>query len=247
MLFQKDEQLAEEMLKMEFFKKGFEQKLIEKDFEKKLELLQKEREKDIELLKKDKDKDIELLKKDKDMLKKDKDNDIELLKKDKDKDIELLKKDKDNELAIEKIISQKEIEIKNIQLEQKEKELLGAKGLLTARGIFEFYIHQCFDELQKLGLANEREKFKVSHTINKLNKPEIQAKMLPNGKCRKLLKAADDCNVEIHSVYATLSNDIHGSPWNGPGVRVNSENLPQKEACLLDFVASDLSLKMLPK
>ncbi len=42
MLFQKDEQLAEEMLKMEFFKKGFEQKLLEKDFEKKLELLQKE-------------------------------------------------------------------------------------------------------------------------------------------------------------------------------------------------------------
>jgi hypothetical protein len=229
MLFRKDEQLAEEMLKMEFFKKGFEQKLIEKDFEKKLELLQKEREKDIELLKKDKDKDIELL------------------KKDKDKDIELLKKDKDNELAIEKIISQKEIEKKNIQLEQKEKELLGAKGLLTARGIFEFYIHQCFDELQKLGLTTEREKFKVSHTINKLNKPEIQAKILPNGKCRRLLKAANDCNVEIHSVYETLSYDIHGSPWNGPGVRVNNENLPQEEACLLDFVASDLSLKMLPK
>ena len=129
---------------------------------------------------------------------------------------------------------------------KKDKELLGAKGLLTARGIFEFYIHQCFDELQKLGLTTEREKLKVSHTINKLDNLKIQAKLLPDGKCRRLLKAADDCNVKILSVYETLCKDIHGSPWSGPGVRVNNENLAPEVACLLDFVASDLSLTMLP-
>ena len=154
------------------------------------------------------------------------------------------KKDIETKLGMEK----KDIEIKlvasEVELKYISKELLSVKGLLTSRGIFEFYITLCFGELQKLGICGEKEKLNYTQTINKMYIMENRKKLPDDGPCVKLLNAADKCKVHLLSVYTTLCNEIHGGPWSGPGVQVLANKMSIEDKCIIEFIAEDMKLRV---
>jgi hypothetical protein len=147
-----------------------------------------------------------------------------------------------DELAVKNTEKKLELEKKDIELLYKDKELLSSKGKLTARGIFEFYMYLCFGELQTGGICKQSEKFNVSNMLVKMGLKENQEKLPPGGYCASLLSAADQCNVELSSVYMVLCNDIHGSPWSGPGVLVYASELNVGQKCLVEFIADKMKL-----
>ena len=157
---------------------------------------------------------------------------------------ELEKKAIETKLGMEK----KDIEIKlvasEVELKYISKELLSVKGLLTSRGIFEFYITLCFGELQKLGICGEKEKLNYTQTINKMYIMENRKKLPDDGPCVKLLNAADKCKVHLLSVYTTLCNEIHGGPWSGPGVQVLANKMSIEDKCIIEFIAEDMKLRV---
>ena len=167
------------------------------------------------------------------------------LEKDTEKKLELEKKD--NELKFKDTEKKLELEKKDTELMYKDKELLSAKGLLTARGIFEFYMYLCFGELQKVGICRWTEKFNVSNMIVKMYLKENQHKMPPGGYCANLLSAADQCNVNLSDVYMALSSEVHGSPWSGPGVLVYASKLTTGVKCLVVFIADSMNLRTIEK
>jgi len=146
-----------------------------------------------------------------------------------------------------KELEKKEIETKlvanEIELKYVNKELLSVKGLLTSRGIFEFYITLCLGELQKLGICGEKEKLNYTQTILKMYKEENRQKLSDDGPCAKLLNAADQCKVYLLDVYITLCNEIHGGPWSGPGVQVLANSMSMEEKCIVEFIAKDMKLR----
>jgi hypothetical protein len=145
-----------------------------------------------------------------------------------------------------KELEKKEIETKlvanEIELKYINKELLSVKGLLTSRGIFEFYITLCFGELQKLGICGEKERLNFTQTITKMYIVENRQKLPDDSPCAKLLNAADQCKVHLLDVYITLCNEVHGSPWSGPGVQVLANSMSKGDKCIVEFIAEDMKL-----
>ena len=56
------------------------------------------------------------------------------------------------------------------------------------------------------------------------------------------------CNFDINtlpSLYMTLSHDIHGAPWSGPGVRARlSLFKTEAERCLMINIIKDLDFEI---
>jgi len=136
------------------------------------------------------------------------------------------------------------LQIKENEIKNKDKELLGIKGLLTSRGIFEFFINLCFGELQELGLCGKYEKCNITNTLNKMNKMENRELYPSGGYSARILYAAEHCNANLTDVYKTLCNEIHGSRWSGPGVQVYASMLTEREKCIVNFIANDMNLIM---
>ena len=112
---------------------------------------------------------------------------------------------------------------------------------MTARGIFEFYLYQCMGELQLVDKIKPTERFNAKSVLNTIIAMTASNK-LPNSaeKCRKLLNAADKCDCkDIYEMYALLSNEIHGRPWNGEGVKVYAANMDKAYLCLINFIADE--------
>ena len=159
------------------------------------------------------------------------------------KEIELEKKEIEKKLELEKKDFESKLVAKEIELKYINKELLSVKGLLTSRGIFEFYITLCFGELQKLGICGEKEKLNFTQTINKMYIVENRQKLPDDGPCAKLLNAADQCKVHLLDVYMTLCHGVHGSPWSGPGVQVLANCMSKGDKCIVEFIAEAMKLR----
>jgi len=135
-----------------------------------------------------------------------------------------------------------ELRKKDVEIMYKDKELLSSKGLLTARGIFEFYMYLCFGELQRVGICKQFENFNESNLIVKMSLKENQYKLPPDGYCASILSAADQCSVQLSNIYMALCSDIHVSSWSGPGVLVYASKLTTGEKGLVEFIADKMNL-----
>ena len=131
---------------------------------------------------------------------------------------------------------------KDIRLKEKENQILGLKGLLTSRGVFENYLDFCLSELKGAKLASSSQKFNATYVIDIMAK--LKHNLPKDGVCIKLLNAAAACNADLRSFYSTLSLEIHGAPWNGPSLKVYSNEMKQSEQCIVYFIAESMMLKI---
>jgi hypothetical protein len=46
----------------------------------------------------------------------------------------------------------------------------------------------------------------------------------------------------LYGLYGTLSDKIHGQPWDGPGVLVLSGSLPDANICFIKSLADSINL-----
>jgi hypothetical protein len=59
------------------------------------------------------------------------------------------------------------------------------------------------------------------------------------------LKAATDCNCDLRTLYNTLNDDdIHGTPWSGPDIRVYMSHLGKEDGCFIIYLIEDYGEKL---
>ena len=129
-------------------------------------------------------------------------------------------------------------------LSLKDKEVLMAKGLMTARGIFERHVGNCFHELRQLDALQLNERFNVSNLILKLDSPSFlipkQAKIT-----KSFISAVKRCNSILRDVYDDLSKEQHGHPWTGDSVQVYKKTLKPGHECVIDYIAKEMNLDVI--
>lgn len=133
-----------------------------------------------------------------------------------------------------------------LRLMHMETELLRAKGLLTARGMFEHFMQACFKELVVAEIFTEKAKFNVSEVILRLknNKKSIKEKEHMKS-CNDFFSYQEECGLEdVALLHEELCREIHGYPWSGEGVRMHADLLKKKGfSCYLTKILSRHDLK----
>lgn len=146
------------------------------------------------------------------------------------KDEQLLRK----ELALK----EEQLLRRDAQLINVEKELLQAKGLLTARGLLE-------TALQKV-----QKEFNITSSTGAANKIDAKARetTLPEEpNFRKMVKIAKECQpISFKELWNSLSNKIHTFDWDGPGVKVYMKGMTSNELCVIGKLAQELQLSLMP-
>lgn len=149
------------------------------------------------------------------------------------------------------LLKDKDLVILNIQKDQSDsevvnlrKQLLQEKGIMSSRGIAEFYFEQCFQELGRLGLVKIDKKWTMNDKIGIIM--SYKEKCPENAfSTRKLHDQLEKCNCEeLIGLYSELSHEIHGRPWSGESVKVMAEYLSRKYYCMIEFFASELKLSV---
>ena len=180
----------------------------------------------LEKVEEEKEKEIDVLKVEKEKVEKEKE--IDVLKVEKEKDV--LKVEKEKDVFQERLI-------------KLEEDLLRAKGLMTARGVFERVVQLAFNE-QK--------------TVGKVKGKCIIANILPTisdnpqaGRFSKLLvSSAKRCDSTqsvkdaLQSVWTQLSQQVHDFPWSGD-VKIGSD-LPEVTRCIAEELCKGMQLEVLP-
>ena len=168
----------------------------------------------------------------------------------KDFEKSLMQKDLEKQLAqkdLEKDLVQKDLVQKDFekQLVQKDvdnmrKELLQAKGLLTARGVYERVAQQAWDEQKDAG--------NVKGGCNVANSLAAAAKYPQAGRWSKLLydvaqkcDAQTDVEMVLRQVWRDLSQQVHGFPWSGPEVKIDT-SLSETGTCIVQMLCRDMGL-----
>jgi predicted DNA binding CopG/RHH family protein len=129
---------------------------------------------------------------------------------------------KQREFDILTTAQQKEFEVENLKMQvlQAEKDIMAMKQTLTARGLLEYLLKAAKLEM---GLKGN---FNAADTSNALQNIQ-QGKVLAwRSKC--LLDCANTSGIDIYTVYSELSQEIHGTPWSGPSLRVKKEVMHAK-------------------
>ena len=166
----------------------------------------------------------------------------------KDETIAKLVASKDETIAnIEKLVASKDVIIAKTS-----KEVLQAKGLMNVRSIYELFLRHCFDELMKLGFFKSGTKFNASDFVFKIwnsstptyTYTAASGSTIPAAahKTIAFLEKARNCKLDLPSLYKTLSNEIHGSPWCGDSVTVYKSAMTTEEGCIVDYVVGEMSL-----
>ena len=166
--------------------------------------------------------------------------------KEKEKEIDVLK------VEVEKEKVEKEKDVLKVEKEKAvfqerliklEEDLLQAKGLMTARGVFERVVQLAFNE-QK--------------TVGKVKGKCIIANILPTisdnpqaGRFSKLLvSSAKRCDSTqsvkdaLQSVWTQLSQQVHDFLWSGD-VKIGSD-LPEVTRCIAEELCKGMRLEVLP-
>ena len=136
-------------------------------------------------------------------------------------------------------------------LEFKEIELLRTKGLLTSRGIFEFFLIRAGFELKaeqaKKGLDVTSACSRIDEIIDKnistseeymgyYTKKVYQVAL----KCRSLDNYPGK-NV-LTKLFSKLSNSIHGYSWNGQSVLIYTRDLEPNDRCILASMCEEIGI-----
>ena len=134
------------------------------------------------------------------------------------------------------------ISVMRARIQEKENQVLGLKGLLTSRGVFENYMEFCLTELKSLSLVSSTQKFNVGLIIETMTKEQNSQKLPKDGHCRKIVEEARNCQADLKKVYSTLSREVHGSPWSGPGLKIRLDEMEEKDKCIVLFIANSMLL-----
>ena len=73
---------------------------------------------------------------------------------------------------------------------------------------------------------------------------QIKTTLPPEGPSYRLLQATEKCKGDLSILFSSLSKDIHGAPWSGPGVKVYTSLLREEDGCLLRYIAADYGLEL---
>ena len=157
---------------------------------------------------------------------------------------------KQSEVAMKQ--SEVAIEAKDVAIEAKDdlirnlqQQLLMSRGLLTARGIYEQQLLKCLVEMKRLKLCSSNMNFNATGVIMKI--VELQANLPKGGPSARLAKKAAECKCDLTTLFSTLSKEIHGAPWSGPGIKVHMTQLKKEDQCLIQYLADDLGLELVEK
>ena len=125
------------------------------------------------------------------------------------------------------------IQLLRDMLLSKQTEILGIQGLMTCRGIFEFYLNCCHGELQAANMATKKDNFKVSNVIKLITKADFQ---IPKDSIwiRNFLFWLKECGcTDLLALCAKLCSGIHGAAWYG--------KLLQVERCIMEKIKNQLA------
>ena len=147
---------------------------------------------------------------------------------------------KQSEVAIE--AKDVAIEAKDDLIRNLQQQLLMSRGLLTARGIYEQQLLKCLVEMKRLKLYSSNMNFNATGVIMKI--VELQANLPKGGPSARLAKKAAECKCDLTTLFSTLSKEIHGAPWSGPGIKVHLTQLRKEDQCLIQYLADDLGLEL---
>ena len=150
--------------------------------------------------------------------------------------LKLAESEKKLALAEERLKSQKEIHELHAQIANVE--ILHAKGLLTARGVFERAAHLAFFEMNLKGAVNTIQALREVGNASKLgvwtqHLRDAAAYCAPKEQTSDLLI----------SVWQELSLDVHGFSWKGPDVQF-SASLSEQAKCVVEELCKKMGLKI---
>jgi hypothetical protein len=193
----------------------------------------------------------------------------ELKIKDFKKDLEIQKLNSMKEMEIQKLNSMKEMEIQYLKEELKIQKLnsthqlemtiaahdsIISQSACTSRGIFEYYLKGVFSEFKLKGAYNSRAacdelvkcKFYLFIFLSKLKLLFVDIKSGESTQgmyfTRLLKDSVISCNFDptkLYDFYGTLSDKVHGQPWDGPDVRIVA-GLSTEQQCLIKKLAESL-------
>ena len=128
---------------------------------------------------------------------------------------------------------------------------MSAKGMFSARGVFERVLEIIIIEQSWRGRLRSTEVCRSLGNTTLTSPSGMPLSGTPEGTLTKALVSAikkcanvsradeiSDCAVKL---FATLSKDIHGSPWDTQAIRL-SDDLNQAEKCILKDVLVAMNL-----
>lgn len=150
-------------------------------------------------------------------------------------------------------MSEAEKENLRLQLQYTNNELLRTNGLLTSRGIVEYFVRLVAGEYHR-NTGNYKKEPAVSEVLRVLGKGlslsgESRNKFisdLPGSNAVALFTFLTDCHFtsseDAEKIYQTLSQNIHGYSWYGASVRVYCKDMSPSLLCLIEKVAVFMKL-----
>ena len=149
---------------------------------------------------------------------------------------ERLESEKKLALAEERLESEKEIHELHAQIANVE--ILHAKGLLTARGVFERAAHLAFFEMNLKGAVNTTQALREVGNASKLG---VWTQHLRDAAAHCAPK--EQTSDLLISVWQELSLDVHGFSWKGPDVQF-SASLSEQAKCVVEELCKKMGLKI---
>ena len=150
--------------------------------------------------------------------------------------LKLAESEKKLALAEERLKSQKEIHELHAQIANVE--ILHAKGLLTARGVFERAAHLAFFEMNLKGAVNTTQALRELGNASKLG---VWTQHLRDAAAHCAPK--EQTSDLLISVWQELSLDVHGFSWKGPDVQF-SASLSEQAKCVVEELCKKMGLKI---
>ena len=150
--------------------------------------------------------------------------------------LKLAESEKKLALAGERLKSQKEIHELHAQIANVE--ILHAKGLLTARGVFERAAHLAFFEMNLKGAVNTTQALREVGNASKLG---VWTQHLRDAAAHCAPK--EQTSDLLISVWQELSLDVHGFSWKGPDVQF-SASLSEQAKCVVEELCKKMGLKI---
>ena len=143
----------------------------------------------------------------------------------------------------EKVEKEKERDVLQQRVIKLEEDLLRAKGLMTARGVFERVVQLAFNEQKQVGKV--KGKCMIANVLpTTSDNPEV-------GRFSKLLvSSAQRCDSTqsvkdaLQGVWTQLSQQVHDFPWSGD-VKIGSD-LPEVTRCIATELCKDMGLEVRP-
>ena len=142
----------------------------------------------------------------------------------------------EKKLAEERLKSQKEIHELHAQIANVE--ILHAKGLLTARGVFERAAHLAFFEMNLKGAVSTTQALRELGNASKLG---VWTQHLRDAAAHCAPK--EQTSDLLISVWQELSLDVHGFSWKGPDVQF-SASLSEQAKCVVEELCKKMGLKI---